>query len=190
MTEQQLRETLNSGRLSKPKIDQLVTYLLEFPKLVECLLQEVFLEDKEGTFNASWTFDHLMRKKTEYLLPYMDLFASGLGQLQSESCIRPMAHVCELVMEEYFTKKNPLFQKTLTASQLELILTSCFDWLIGTHKAAAKVFAMTSLYHLGMKYDWVHPELKLVLDNTMTHGSIGYRNRAKKTLDKLKKLGH
>ena len=190
MTEQQLRTRLNSKRLSKLEINQLVVQLLEFPELTACLLQEICIEDKEGTFNASWVFDHLMRKKLSYLLPYFDEFAQGLGGLQSESCIRPMAHVCQLVCEAYFEQKNTLFQKHINATQLELMLTSCFDWLIGEHKAAAKVFAMTSLYHLGTKYDWVHPELKLVLEDTISSGSAGYKNRAKKTLDMLMEYRH
>ncbi|MEO9511404.1 MAG: hypothetical protein ABJN84_00130 [Flavobacteriaceae bacterium] len=190
MTEEQLHRTLNSGRLSKTEINQLVTQLLNFPELTPCLLHEVFIEDKAGTFNASWAFDHLMRKKLEYLLPSFEIFAQGLKELQSESCIRPMAHVCELVTAEYFERKNAQFQRDISSEQLELILTSCFDWLIGKHKAAAKVFAMTSLYHLGSKYEWVHPELKLVLHNTMVEGSIGYKNRAKKTLNKLAQLEH
>ena len=94
-----------------------------------------------------------------------------------------------MVCEAYFKKKDPTFLKTVTNNQLEKIMTACFDWLIGPMNIAPKVFAMSSLYYLGFKFDWVHPELKQVLEDNYPNGTSGYRNRAKKTLDKLARLG-
>ncbi len=190
MTEAQLHIRLNSGRLSKAKIEQLVMELEQEPELAKALFKEVLREDKEGDFNASWTFDHLMRKKLVYLVPIMDEFTNGLNQLQSESCIRPIAHVCEMISKAYFDKKDAFFRENITDDQLERIMAACFDWLISPMNVAPKVFSMTSLYYLGMKFDWVHPELKLVLEDTMASGTVGYQNRGKKTLDMLAKLGH
>ena len=189
MTEKQLHTSLFASRISKAQIDILVGQLEKEPELAKVLFQYVLQEDKEGTFNASWTFDHLMRKQLHYLLPFMETFTNGLSQLQSESCIRPIAHVCEMVCEAYFKKKDPIFLKTVTNNQLEKIMTACFDWLIGPMNIAPKVFAMSSLYYLGFKFDWVHPELKQVLEDNYPNGTSGYRNRAKKTLDKLARLG-
>ncbi len=190
MTEQQLHVALNSGRLSKDGVNRLVYDLEGLPQLTGALLQEVFLQDKTDSFNASWVFDNLMRKKLVYLLPHLDVFVNGLSNLTNESGIRPMAHVCELLCEAYFKKQDATFVHNITAEHLEGIMTVCFDWFIGQHKVAAKVFAMSSLYYLGTQFDWVHPELKLILEDTITQGSIGYQNRAKKTLHKLAKLGH
>ena len=94
-----------------------------------------------------------------------------------------------MVCEAYFKKKDPVFTQNITDDQLEKIMTSSFDWLIGPMNMAPKVFSMTSLYYLGLKFNWVHPELKLVLEDSYAEGSTGYQNRAKKTLDKLAKLG-
>ncbi len=189
MTEEQLYTALNNGRISKSQIEDLVNQLAKEPQLAPVLYKEVLLEDKEGTFNASWTFDHLMRKNLTYLLPFVEDFVNGLSVLKTESCIRPIAHVCEMVCETYFKKKKPEFVQNITDEQLEKIMTVCFDWLIGPMNVAPKVFAMTSLYYLGLKFDWVHPELKLVLEESYAKGTTGYQNRAKKTLDKLAKLG-
>jgi len=189
VTEEELHIVLHSGRISKSQINGLVDQLMKEPQLAQMLYEEVLLEDKEGTFNASWTFDHLMRKKLTYLLPFFEDFVNGLSELQTESCIRPIAHVCEMVCEAYFKKKDPVFTQNITDDQLEKIMTSSFDWLIGPMNMAPKVFSMTSLYYLGLKFNWVHPELKLVLEDSYAEGSTGYQNRAKKTLDKLAKLG-
>lgn len=190
MTPSELHNRLHSGRLSKPQIDRLVGELEKHPELTNVLFEAIFVEDREGTFNASWTFDHLMRKKLDYLLPLSDDFANRLGELKTESCIRPMAHVCEMVCMAYFKKKDPAFTQHITDTQLEQVMTVCFDWLISPMNMAPKVFSMTSLFYLGQKFDWVHPELKQVLQETFADGTPGYRNRAKKTLDKLAQLGH
>ena len=108
MTEKQLHTSLFATRISKAQIDILVGQLEKEPELAKVLFQYVLQEDKEGTFNASWTFDHLMRKQLHYLLPFLETFTNGLSQLQSESCIRPIAHVCEMVCEAYFKEKRPL----------------------------------------------------------------------------------
>tara|TARA_R110002012_G_scaffold42418_8_gene115482 strand:+ start:30123 stop:30695 length:573 start_codon:yes stop_codon:yes gene_type:complete len=189
VTKEELHIRLNSGRISKPQINGLVQQLEKQPEMAQALFNEVLLEDKVGTFNASWTFDHLMRKKLIYILPIFEDFVNRLSELKTESCIRPIAHVCEMVCEAYFKKKNPDFVQNITDDQLEKMMSSCFDWLIGPMNIAPKVFSMTCLYYLGLKYDWVHPELKLVLEDSYATGTTGYKNRAKKTLDKLAKLG-
>ncbi len=189
MTEKQLYIALDSGRISKSQIDGLVLQLEDEPLLAQVLYQKVLIEDKEGKFNASWTFDHLMRKQLVFLIPFIDVFVNALSELKSESCIRPIAHVCEMLCEAYFKKKNPEFVQNMTNDHLEKIMTVCFDWLISPMNVAPKVFAMTSLYYLGLKFDWVHPELKLVLEESYASGTTGYQSRAKKTLDKLAGLG-
>jgi hypothetical protein len=73
---------LTSGRISKDRVDTLVGVLVHQPELVKKLFQLVLLEDGTGDFYASWTFDHLMRKKLEYLLPIFDVFVDGLSELK------------------------------------------------------------------------------------------------------------
>lgn len=190
MTKEELHIALHSGRLSKADIDSLVDKLIFQPTMVGALLNEILIEEKEGTYNASWTFRHLIEKKLDYILPYFDDFTEMLEKLTSEATIRAMACVCEMVCVAYFKKKDPAFQKNVTDDHLEKIMTACFDWLISDMNMAPKVFSMTSLYYLGQKFDWVYPELRQVLEDTYTTGTTGYQNRAKKTLDKLAQIGH
>ncbi|WP_394971431.1 hypothetical protein [uncultured Croceitalea sp.] len=188
MTSSELKNRLTSGRLSKEKITVLVEELQDQPKLVKVILDVIWFEDKEGTFNASWVFDHLMRKKLDYLLPFITDFSQGLEGLQSESCIRPMAHVCELIAIARYKNKDIKYINGISSQNLEQIVSACFDWLIGSRKVAAKVFAMTSLRYLGAEFKWIHPELKPILENSINSGTAGYKFRAKKTLEELKKL--
>lgn len=190
MTAAELDLFLNKGRINKPDVDQIVPQIIESPELVRPLLNQVFIHDAEDNFIAGWVFDHAMRKKLEMVLPLLDDFVDGLDRLKSESSIRPMAHICQMLMESYFKKKNPLFRERLSASHLEQMATICFDWLIEDHKVATKVFAMTSLFYLGERFDWIRPELKSVLEQNFASGSAGFQNRGAKVLDKLKNLGY
>ncbi|WP_036385510.1 hypothetical protein [Muricauda sp. MAR_2010_75] len=189
MTKNELHIYLHSGRLSKADVDQLVAKLTLQPDLVGPLLKEILIEEKEGTYNASWTFRHLMQTKLDYLLPFLNEFTEMLGNLTSEATIRAMACVCEMVCVAYFKKKDLTFLKNCSDEQLDKIMTACFDWLISDMNMAPKVFSMTSLYYLGLKFDWVHPELRQILEDTYASGTTGYQNRAKKTLDKLAQIG-
>lgn len=185
MTKEQLHLGLNSGRLSKNQILELVDELLHTPHLVGELLKVIWIEDKKNEFNASWVFDHLMRKNLDLILPFIKDFANGLENLEFESCIRSMAHVCELLVLAKYKKKNPKYIAGLSSGVLENIVSTCFDWLIGSQKVAAKVFTMTSLLYLGTEFKWIHPELKSILEKSITTGTVGYKNRALKTLKAL-----
>ncbi len=185
MTKAELKKRLNSGRISKQERDSLITAVLDYPALVSTLLEEVIIEDKNDTFNASWVLDNALRKDLRPLLPCLNTFCNMLPSLQSESVMRPMAHICEMLVLCYFKNKNPDCSNSIRESHLEKMTEVCFDWLIGSHKIACKVFAMTSLFYLGEQFKWVRPELKMVLENTIANSSTGYQNRAMKTIAML-----
>ncbi|GGG47385.1 hypothetical protein GCM10011414_16350 [Croceivirga lutea] len=190
MTKQEFSKHLSQGRIFMNERDRLVTVVLNNPNLTCHLLDLVLAEDKTEYWHCSWVFDNVMRKNLILLLPCLDTFSNNLKSLTSESVLRPMAHICELLTLGYFKHKNPELRAHLTNNHLEKITESCFDWLIGNHKVATKVFAMTSLFYLGEKYDWIRPELKSVLEQQIHDGSAGFKSRGSKTLEKLKKLGY
>ena len=187
MTVATLTKKLVGSRLNKHQIMQLVDDLKLYPELTAVVLKIVFEQDKlRKNFNACWVFDHLMRKKLDYLLPSINLFVEGLPAIRWESTLRPMSHVLEMVNERYFVKKDSAYIEAITINQQEIMTEVCFDWLIGQHKVATKAFAMTSLFYLGERFDWIWPELKIVLEQNYTSGSAGYKFRARAILDKMK----
>ncbi len=190
MTAQQLRQQLNVRRINKPEVDNMVLEILARPTLVRPLLQEVVLQDRSNHFSAGWIFDHVMRKELDLIFLIRDDFVSALNQLQSDSCIRPMAHVCQMITERYFKKKDDPYVQGFTTDHLEAMVSICFDWLIGERKIATKVFAMTSLFYLGEKFHWVRPELRSFLEQNIASGSPGIQNRGIKILTQLKNLGY
>lgn len=192
MTEKELTQILDAGRISMAKRDELVEAIIKSPRSIELtghLLHLVFEEDKTDLWQSSWVFDNVMRKKLSLLFPHIDAFCTSLSSLKSESVIRPMAHTCELLILKYFKKKDPSVINSLKTKHLEEIAEACFDWLIGQHKVASKVFAMTSLFYLGEKLEWIRPELKLVIEQQIAEGTAGFKSRGSKTLALLTNLG-
>ncbi|MEO0571764.1 MAG: hypothetical protein AAF039_08665 [Bacteroidota bacterium] len=191
MTSEQLKQRLYAKRMGKTKIDSLVMELLEFPELVGTLLNVVLEQDKsKENFNACWVLDHLMRKRLDYLLPHIDQLITELPQITWETSMRPIARILEALNEAYFVKKEAAFIRRIALEHQETMAEVCFDWLIGEHKVATKVFAMTSLFYLGERFNWVRPELKSVLELQIAGGTAGFKSRGGKILDKLRNLGY
>ena len=188
MTVKELKSILNEKRVRKPEIERLVTVITANPILVKTLLEEIFLADAKGNnFNASWVLDHVLRKELQLIYPYVKLFCKSIPSLKNESNLRPVAHIIEMLVLQYYIKKDQNLIAVLKKVQLEQLTTVCFDWLIGNHKIATQVFCTTSLYHLGTTFNWVHPELIGILENKIDKGSTGFKNRAEKTLNLLNK---
>lgn len=192
MTKKELTHIFEAGRISMARRDTIVTAIRQSAESIELtghLLNLVFEEDKTDQWQSSWVFDNLMRKKLSLIFPHIDVFCSSLACLKSESVIRPMAHTCELLILKYFKKKDPPVLQILNNSHLAQISEACFDWLIGQHKVASKVFAMTCLFYLGSTFEWIRPELKLVIEQQIAEGSAGFKSRGSKTLALLNNLG-
>ena len=85
-------------------------------------------------------------------------------------------HLIAPLMEIAFTVDDPISNRDCWV----------FDWLIGNHKVAAQAYSMTCLLLLGEKFDWIHPELKMILEQNYAVGSAAYKARARMTLAKLK----
>jgi len=164
----------------------MATLLLENPYLVEPLMEIAFDVDNTISNRACWVMEFTAKENLNYIFPYLDNFTSNLSKVHFDSSVRPIAKICEFLTKAYFSKTENRSQIALTDQHLEQISTACFDWLIGEHKVAAKAYSMTSLLLLGNKYDWIHAELKMVLEQNYTAGSAAYKARARITLAKLK----
>ncbi|MGB6152393.1 MAG: adenylosuccinate lyase [Pricia sp.] len=160
--------------------------ILDNPKLVRPLINIAFTIDDPISNRACWVLEFTAKENLSYIFPYLGEFTENLKNVHLDSSVRPMAKICEYLMLAYFSKTPNETQKALSETHLERITTACFDWLIGNHKVAAQAYSMTCLLLLGRKFDWIHPELKMVIEQHYTSGSAAYKARARMTLTKLK----
>lgn len=187
MNKEQLFEALDYVNASRKKRTEMSDLVLNNLNLMEPLLEIAFQNNDPISSKASWILEFVAKENLEYLFPYMDFFTASVGSLKLESSIRPMAKICELLIEGYFKKKKVNIRDVLKERNLEEITAACFDWLIGDHKVAAKAYSMTCLVLLGQKYAWIHPELKMVLEQNYSRGTAAYKARARMTLEKINK---
>ena len=186
MTRTDLYEALNYVDATRVKRTEMARLILDNSKLMPTLIDIAMVDDDPISCRACWVLEFTIKKDLSLIFPYLNKFTARLGDVHLDSSVRPIAKICEILVEAYFSKNNSAIQEKLTMDQLERIATACFDWLIGDHKVAAKAYSMTSLLLLGRKFSWVLPELKMVLEQNYANGSAAYKARARMTLAKIK----
>ncbi len=158
------------------------------PSWVSLLLDIAFDVDDPISSRACWVLEFMVKEHLPFIFPYVDRFVEKLGLVHLDPSVRPMAKICEYLITSYFLKSSTHTRNVLTSSHLEKIAAACFDWLITDQKVAAKAYSMTCLSLLGQKFEWIHPELKMVLEQNYALGSAAYKARARMVLAKLKSL--
>ncbi len=186
MNKKALLNSLDYVNHSRDKRQEMSTLILNNPSLIKPLLSIAFTVDNPISSRACWVLEFTAKEKLEYIFPYLDTFTSNLHKVHLHPSVRPMAKICEYITKSYFQKKDKKCIKSLSDKHLKAITTNCFDWLIGDHKVAAQAYSMTSLLLLGRKYDWIYPELRLILKQNYANGSAAYKARARITLAKIK----
>lgn len=186
MNKAQLYEHLDYVNHSRKKRIEMAMLVSENPKMVEPLLEIAFADVNPISSKACWVMEFTAKENLPYLFPYIDRFTETMGSLKLDSSVRPMAKICEYLTTAYFIKEDSKVKHVLKEKNLEEITAACFDWLIGDHKVAPKAYSMTCLLLLGRKYDWIHPELQMVLEQNYSSGSAAYQARARMTLAKIK----
>lgn len=155
------------------------------PDLIRPLLEIIFKDENPISCRGSWVLEFTLKKKLYYIYPHLNFLTSNISGVRLDSSVRPLAKICEFLAKAYFSKTKNEAQKALQEKHLEDIAAACFDWLIGDYKVAAKAYSMTSLLLLGRKFNWIHPELKMVLEQNYAEGSAAYKARARMTLAKI-----
>ena len=72
-------------------------------------------------------------------------------------------------------------------AHIEKIIDAGFDWLISDQKVAVKAYSMELLYLFGKNIEWVHEELRLILEQNIIYERCGYKARGKKILSFINK---
>ena len=182
-----VEQLLKSGRISSEQRNELIEEYLFAPQGLSALFELCYHDDQHLAFQAAWVFDGVLRRNHLLLIPHWERFLSRLESVRNESVLRSFAKICELVTEARWKKNSRPWTELLSKDHCETLTQSLFDWLISDQKVAVKVFAMTSLFHLGNKLPWIDEELAAVIENQMPESSAGFKNRGAKILKALRK---
>ena len=146
------------------------------------LLHIVFDVKSEYSVKASWVLEIVCLENILLLLPHLDYFTKHLAQIKNESALRPLSKICAFLIKSSLLKYDLFINNRLTKKHKDRIVENSFDWLIEEHKIATQVFAMDTLYYLGKEFNWIHTELKLILQKNTPNGSAGYKAHARSIL--------
>jgi hypothetical protein len=180
----QLKLQLDYVNASRECRNKMADQVLSAPDLFRPLLELALENHSDLGSRASWIVEFTFKKKPEILYPHLDFFTGGIGNLKKESSIRPMAKICELLTLAHYKAENS-DKELLSPLHRERITAACFDWLISAQKVAPKAYSMQTLALLGQEFEWIHPELKAVLEQGYAGGSAGYKARARRILKNL-----
>lgn len=169
-------------RLNRQKAAQWVLSNIEsFP----LLLKYSFTRSDDISHKAAWVLEFICRKQLDHLYPHLNVFTENLSKVKKDQILRPMAHLCELLCIQYYKKKSAELSLVFSEKHKTKMTESCFDWLISDQKVACHVHAMTALYFLGTEFDWIHSELKTIIEANIHQKSAGYKARGKYTLEQI-----
>jgi hypothetical protein len=179
----EFQKNLDSVTGHRANRDKCADEVLGNPALFPDLIRLCFLTSNKNAAKACWILELVCYEKLEWLQEYLDIFCSNIKNLTDESAIRPAAKICLLLTISHFKKKEIL----LTENQLQQITETCFDWLMTDVKVASKCYAIRALHLLGNHFDWIHPELKIILDKDYTNHSAAYKAVGREILKKINK---
>lgn len=187
MTTEQLYNELNYVNHSREKRLYYAHLLQNNPYLIPKLLDILFRVDDKISPRAAWVFEFMCNHDINTIIPYLDTFTSNMHKVHLDSAVRPVAKICEFLAKAYTSKVDNKIKDALTETHKERIIETCFDYMINDEKIAPKAYSMNTLFLLGRYYDWVHPELVLILERDFQMQSSGFKARARHILKKIKR---
>ncbi|TDO77350.1 hypothetical protein EV143_104113 [Flavobacterium chryseum] len=167
-------------RENRTKVAQEV---LENPSLFDELVSICFSPSDKNHHRACWVLEFVSYEEVIWLQPHLDFFCSNLKILKDESAIRPIAKVTQLLVKSHYKKEENGI--SLSEDNLQNCIEASFDWLINDVKVATKAYSIRTLYILGNHYDWIHPELRIILNKDYAEHSAAYKAVAKEVLRKI-----
>ena len=187
MTTNELYKELDYVNHSRENRKKYALLVIEHPDLMDKVLDILFQVDDKVSNRAAWLLEFVARENLDAILPHLDRITQEMPKVHQDPAVRPIAKVCEYLIEAYYHKDHNKTKEHLKSVHKERIIELSFDYLITNQKVAAQAYSMNTLFKLGKDYDWVHPELLQILERGYAKGSAGYKARARRIFKKLKK---
>lgn len=185
MTKDQLIAELNFIDRSRFKRDAFASYFFTNKSELPILMKVVFDIDSEYSIKATWVLECLCTQDLHCLIPYLEEMSKKVRAVHFDSAKRPFAKIIEMLAMAYYTKGDSIIKNQLKPILKKRFIEFCFDCMIHQEKVAVKVFCMNSLYLFGREFSWIHPELKIILEQDFTKQSAAFKARARHLLKKL-----
>ena len=161
---------------------RVASLFIDKPAYIGLLLEILFESKKELCIKAAYTLELVCLEDITSLEPHLDIYTSNIQHVTNGSAVRSLSKISSLLAIAYARNYPSTIRNRMNSQHIELFIEAGFDWLISEHKVAIKAHSMELLYQLGLEVDWVHGELKLIIEKNMGYESCGYQARGKKIL--------
>lgn len=182
-----LAKKLDFPRAHRSTRLEVTHWVIDHPTTFPDLLGYCFNTQLSFSHKAAWVFELVCIEKLALLLPYLDDFFNNIPKIKKDQAIRPFSKICMILATAYYKKKDPQVIQFLKPSYKTAMTEYCFDWLITDQKVATEAYSMNALYLLGTEIDWIHSELKIILEQNMNSKTAAYKSRGKITLKEIEK---
>ncbi|MCO4821722.1 MAG: adenylosuccinate lyase [Flavobacteriaceae bacterium] len=187
MTTEELYKELDYVNHSRENRKKYAHLIIGQPELIPLVLDILFKVDDKVSCRAGWLLEFVAREDLDVILPHLDRITEEMPKVHLDSAVRPVAKICEYLIEAYYHKLPNKTKLALNAVHKERFIELSFDYMITDQKIAAKAYSMNSLYLLGKENQWIHPELIMILERDFNSSSAAFKARARQLLKKLKK---
>ncbi|MCB0642433.1 MAG: hypothetical protein KDC44_12375 [Phaeodactylibacter sp.] len=131
--------------------------------------------DQKMAQKAAWAFMHIADANLDLVRPYTADLVYVLGKEVHVAVHRNGARI--------------LAELDIPEELMGIAADHCFRLLMDPKvTVAVRVHAMTILWQICKKEPDLAPELKLVLEDQLPHGSAGFKNRGQKILKAIQKM--
>lgn len=187
MTKEELYKELTYVNHSRENRKKYALLVISNPELIPLVLDILFQVNDKTSCRAAWLLEFVARENLDSTLPYLDIFTEKMHTVHLDPAVRPVAKICEYLIEAYYHRDNNHTKDYLKPEHKERIIELSFDYMITDQKVAVKAYSMNTLYLLGKEYDWIHPELITILEKDFNTNTAAFKARARHLLKKLKK---
>jgi hypothetical protein len=169
----QIKSTLEA-RHSREDAIAIKDAIIKNPALVDDLMECYFSKSIRLCQRASWSIMFLGLEAPDILRPYLSKMVDHLPTAQHDAQIRNTVRIFEEI-EIPEDLEGPLFEH-------------CFGYLLDSKYATAiRAFSLTVLEKIANKHPDLKSELRDEISVQLDTGTVGFKNRAKKTLLRLQK---
>lgn len=187
MTNEELYKELSYVNHSRENRKKYALLIISNPELIPKVLDILFQVNDKTSCRAAWLLEFVARENLDSILSYLDRFTENMHTVHQDPAVRPVAKICEYLIEAYYHRDINHTKDYLKPEHKERIIELSFDYMITDQKVAAKAYSMNTLYLLGKEYEWIHPELSMILERDFNLGTAAFKARARHLLKKLKK---
>jgi hypothetical protein len=181
-------ELNNLGTAKRENRERVANIVLENQNLFKDLVTVTFNVNDKTSIKAAWILEWICtHHHLNWILPHLDEFSDGIKNLKFDSSIRPCAKICEHLATAYYSKTDHEVKQKLTTNHIDTIVETGFDWLITPQKIAVRAYTMNTLYLFGLEKEWIHPELKHLIETKIIHESKGCKARGRYILELINK---